>query len=544
MGCTLSIICVQILWNVHSQWVDIWFDDGTDNAEWSYTSPSNEYIYFNYDYHNGCYDNGCIVLWAENGKPQSLYRGGTNITLYSKLRLKYQMSTYKLEANDSCWLRYAYDNITDMHLIKSIVAATPYGVMHSYTNQNVSFPSAVGKNMMWISLETLDAGGGDEDVCYWDNILLQGVLTTPNPTSHPSTHPTIGPTAYPTHQPSVNPTLKPTSQPTSHPTLQPTVYPTSQPTVNPTNNPTFQPSKSTTDPSNIPTSNPIVEPTQIPTSNPIINPVTDPPSADQTPNPTVHPFQSTIIETTANTHDDVTDIGTNASGNVGHNTNIIAIVLAGVVLVLLCVCFWKKCCKRKPKVSAVYAVNRDNKAKSMSMNPMVQPSARDSRPQLSSAVVSDSVAKLEPKSGSENPERGAIGSPLGRSQDNISIEPGIMQFIPVGTGTQISNVDSYSFGSNEPGNLSMMETAGRRAIRHWLHNVVQLPEYYDCFINNGYETMVFVKDISNAAQLQEIGIASVEHQMIVLQEIEELKNEPSEKVDEQVMVMVVSQEGD
>eukprot|EP01083_Nonionella_stella_P067444 178408_1 len=269
----LSIILVQLLWHIHSQWVDIWFDDGSDNkrnTEWTPSSPNLEYIYFNYiaEYNDddGCYDQGCIVLWEEEGNPQSVYRG-TNITLYSKLRLKYHVSTYKLEAKDSCIIRYAYDDITATQLVKSISSARPYGAMHRYT-QNVTFPSAVSKHMLWISLETFDDRGGDTDICYWDNIHLQGVFATPNPTFHPTILRTLEPTAYPTSQPSVTPSQSTSAHPsqsTSQPTSQPIVHPTSKPTLNPTKHPTFNPIQSTVDPSTIPT----VQPTQISTLNPI-----------------------------------------------------------------------------------------------------------------------------------------------------------------------------------------------------------------------------------------------------------------------------------
>merc|ERR1712187_301113 len=53
----------------------------------------------------------------------------------------------------------------------------------------------------------------------------------------------------------------------------------------------------------------------------------------------------------------------------------------------------------------------------------------------------------------------------------------------------------------------------RILLKKWLDNVVKLGEYYDNFIQNGYESVQFVKEIRNILELKEIGIELKEHQM-------------------------------
>eukprot|EP01083_Nonionella_stella_P110769 324360_1 len=296
---TLSVVYVQ------SHWVDIWFDDGTDGTQWTESSPQESWVYFDSDQDNGCNDGGCILLWAEEANPQSIYRT-TNITIYSRLRLTYDATTYELEANDACEIHYAYDDIQDIQLAQSISSAVPYGDMHHYTNQNVSFSSAVSNNIIYISLETFNSGSRNKDLCFWDNMRFQGVLTTPNPTSSPTsmtieptmspTVPSLRPTSVPTQSPTEtteSPTFVPSHPPSSAPTPSPTFAPTHAPTNNPSVSPSVAPSDSPSSaPSNTPSSPPSVAPSDSPTSAPSNAPLSAPslaPSRSPTLSPTPVP---------------------------------------------------------------------------------------------------------------------------------------------------------------------------------------------------------------------------------------------------------------
>eukprot|EP01083_Nonionella_stella_P238586 835957_1 len=60
-------------------------------------------------------------------------------------------------------------------------------------------------------------------------------------------------------------------------------------------------------------------------------------------------------------------------------------------------------------------------------------------------------------------------------------------------------------------------------VQTWLHKEVELHQYLDVLITNGYESMQIIKDISNKAELEEIGIESKQHQMILMEEIQKWK---------------------
>ena len=62
-------------------------------------------------------------------------------------------------------------------------------------------------------------------------------------------------------------------------------------------------------------------------------------------------------------------------------------------------------------------------------------------------------------------------------------------------------------------------------VKEWLELKVRLPEYYDVFINSGYESFAFIKEITNRNELEEIGIFNKMHQDIILAEIKQLNDE-------------------
>eukprot|EP01084_Bolivina_argentea_P178416 308405_1 len=61
-------------------------------------------------------------------------------------------------------------------------------------------------------------------------------------------------------------------------------------------------------------------------------------------------------------------------------------------------------------------------------------------------------------------------------------------------------------------------------VQTWLHKEVELHQYLDVLITNGYESMQIIKDISNKAELEEIGIESKQHQMIIMRELKKWRN--------------------
>ena len=59
-------------------------------------------------------------------------------------------------------------------------------------------------------------------------------------------------------------------------------------------------------------------------------------------------------------------------------------------------------------------------------------------------------------------------------------------------------------------------------IYEWLNQVVKLPQYYDKLLQNGFDNVEFIKDITKADLIQ-IGIDKLGHQKRILNCINELK---------------------
>merc|ERR1712113_714905 len=115
----------------------------------------------------------------------------------------------------------------------------------TFSDQVVSFGDTDSANTLYIRLQIRTDQDGCLEACYWDNVVLEGILNpaptnlpTPSPTSNPTPAPTFNPTPVPTSNPtpapSFNPTPAPTSNPTPAPTSEPTPSPTSEPTYFPT----------------------------------------------------------------------------------------------------------------------------------------------------------------------------------------------------------------------------------------------------------------------------------------------------------------------
>eukprot|EP01083_Nonionella_stella_P282896 962803_1 len=61
-------------------------------------------------------------------------------------------------------------------------------------------------------------------------------------------------------------------------------------------------------------------------------------------------------------------------------------------------------------------------------------------------------------------------------------------------------------------------------IKTWLADSVRLPQYYNLFVDNGYNTLRIVRAIKDKSELQEIGITLVGHQTRIIGEINRLKS--------------------
>jgi len=63
------------------------------------------------------------------------------------------------------------------------------------------------------------------------------------------------------------------------------------------------------------------------------------------------------------------------------------------------------------------------------------------------------------------------------------------------------------------------------AVRSWLQEEVRLPQYFDVFVSNGYETLGIIKEIVDENDLVEIGIMLKGHQKKILLEVQRLNGQ-------------------
>lgn len=66
---------------------------------------------------------------------------------------------------------------------------------------------------------------------------------------------------------------------------------------------------------------------------------------------------------------------------------------------------------------------------------------------------------------------------------------------------------------------------GRIDVKHWLTLTVNLGEYVDNFLKNGFETLETVKMIEDDDILKQIGINKVGHILMLMNAIEELRKQ-------------------
>eukprot|EP01084_Bolivina_argentea_P273060 465053_1 len=76
------------------------------------------------------------------------------------------------------------------------------------------------------------------------------------------------------------------------------------------------------------------------------------------------------------------------------------------------------------------------------------------------------------------------------------------------------------------------DKSDKQMFRHWVQNVLKLPEYYNIFVDNGAETLSVIQ-MFGMNELEMIGITKIGHKMQILKEIQKLQepvsyNKPQE----------------
>ena len=62
-----------------------------------------------------------------------------------------------------------------------------------------------------------------------------------------------------------------------------------------------------------------------------------------------------------------------------------------------------------------------------------------------------------------------------------------------------------------------------KSVCNWLRDTVELPQYYDSFIENGFDKMKVIKYMTKQ-DLKEIGIEKLGHQKLILACIDDIVN--------------------
>eukprot|EP01083_Nonionella_stella_P207618 754059_1 len=249
-------------------------------------------------------------------------------------------------------------------------------------------------------------------------------------------------------------------------TLDPTTSPTRHPTSMPTGQPTAHP---TSHPTYLPTAGPTLYPTEHPTIGPTLNPTNDPShstSGTAVPNTSKEP----IIESTISLDD--TMVTVSSTNEVRDNNAVwiydtilsnleLSLVITAAVCICLVVCIIV-CVKR-----------RVQKERQDSAKYIIPVNSNSDGSQMVSIPVSNHVVQL-----------------------NIQPEPAT---------------------SKEKSCRDITE------VTEWLTKKVKLPQYVQNFVDNGFETMEFVCDITAAEDLKDIGVTLKGHQIRILAKVKDLK---------------------
>eukprot|EP01083_Nonionella_stella_P301821 1037643_1 len=266
-----------------------------------------------------------------------------------------------------------------------------------------------------------------------------------------------------------NPSASPSNEPSFNPSMNPTKI-SLNPSQFPSKYPTVQPTSSTGNPSRIPSVHPSNHPSHNPTNVP-----------------------NDIVSTSFMAPIDSVDTDL--------QTWILVVEIGACVIVCAVICF-------------LVLVLRSRRSTTESEQSVVH-NRLDDQVESNIVVVKDDV----PVHGKDDiPNAARVGSV---SSDDMDAQRPKHKHTISGddnANLEIADDEFVVRGEDENEDASDME--------YWLQNVCQLPQYYDCFVENGYEKLEFVKNITTPVDLQGIGIVFPEHQHKLLREIRELKNDP------------------
>eukprot|EP01083_Nonionella_stella_P303028 1047242_1 len=278
----------DIVWSTKYTGLNTFFTESFDNNNadlWNVDKCNVSLPWVTPDCPN--YPDSCVKVQYTSEDPSNCWtRVNQRISMFRVVILQVDIAGVSLEENDNdlCeprWKIFEDEAKTndDGRGWEYKDTKYPEGV---FKDVIIEIPLYEGEPYLHVRLDLRLKGDAPNDRCFFDNVILRGIVTpspTPSPTSMPTLSPTVqtsGPTTF---------TPSSTRPPTNNPTIRPTVNPTPKPTDNPTPLPTKRP---TNDPSNVPSTDPSVSPTRPPSSRPTNNPTTRP-TVNPTPKPTDNP---------------------------------------------------------------------------------------------------------------------------------------------------------------------------------------------------------------------------------------------------------------
>eukprot|EP01083_Nonionella_stella_P016339 45646_1 len=338
---------------------------------------------------------------------------------------------------------------------------------------------------------------------YWTTAIGSTASPTNDMTCDPTTHPTKAPSADPTtatNDPTNDPT-EPTYKPTPAPTL-PSVSPTRAPSYGPTVDPTFDPTNIPTSVPSHATSNPTTIPTIIPTNIPT--------------------FKSTIVLAFQ-----TTEIASPMDNITASKSIVYYVVIPLVSTCIIC--------------TLVYIFVRYRRTHRKKTAMVFKEMARSARLSIEEQVNDANIANTPVM---DEPELEGIKI-YDKSLNTKRIEEFVEEVVfPILQNDKFEVIEIQPPGSPK---ASVGANQGGLEVKAWLTDTVRLGQYVNCFLENGYDSVLFVKDISNKSELQEIGITMLGHQTRIMAQINVLNATSPIAIpdqDDEEKVMEKQKEGD
>ena len=390
-------------------------------------------------------------------------------------------------------------------------------------------------------------------------------LTTPLPTIQPTGLPSRGPTDIPTLIPSLSPSNYPTLIPSDEPTYSPSRYSTESPSQDPTYLPSHYPSQNPTNiptdhPSYIPSYIPTISPTELPSQNPTYLPsieLTKYPSQSPSYIPSLSPIESMmtkLLVSSTVTEDiedmmnvptliisPISDMEGGVKENITYSGDIIGenvydsdeefqansmydIGTKIILLLILCICICIAICclirlrmfkKNLEKSTTDHNIDSlqivDSNSNALSNSNIIS-NEINQNVDGNLAVMDTVPIQIGPKhekldiDGHGDDNTGNITNGYDDYSPSSSDE---LDVIPAGTTSGYN----YQDRNDNLGNYDHDD------FKRWVDIQLRLPQYYDLFVINGYDSIEMIKEIQSISDLQDIGISDEEEQMLILNRI-------------------------